>query len=105
MANKNLGELITWLKAQPKKQKVENGFGAPHSDRGYYEDCGFDPVEKTTIGEMLKHARSALGKEFRGWKGGNYKMTKYSNVLIGNYGQCGEQITDTHLKYWDETGV
>lgn len=100
VGNFDLGQLISWLKQQDPNQKVKNGFGYPHTDRGYYENLAFDPVEETTFGEMLDHAQSALGETFEGWKGGDFEMDEYSSVLIGEYGKCGEHITSTHLKYW-----
>ena len=64
----HLKELIEWLEKQDPKATVKDGFGSPHSDRGYYEDLGFDPVEETTFGEMLAHAKSAMGATFTGWR-------------------------------------
>lgn len=101
MANKNLGELIEWLKKQPKSKIVNNGFSSPHTDRGSYEELAFHPEEESKISDMLKHAKSAINKYFPGWKGGSFKkMNKYTDVLIGEYGHCGENITETHFKYW-----
>lgn len=99
----DLGELIAWLEKQPADAKVMDGFGSPHSDRGSYEDLAFRPVGRTTIGEMLAHARSAMGKTFTGYKGGDYVMNEYTTVKIGNWGSCGEEITQYSLKYWDIT--
>lgn len=102
MANKTLGELIEWLEKQPQDKWVRDGFGSPHSDRGDYSDCAFDPKEGALIEDMLRHAKSALGTTFKGWKGGNYVMEEYVNVLIGEHGHCGENITDTHFKHWEQ---
>lgn len=101
MANKTLDELISWLASQPVDATVRDGFGSPHSDRGDYSNVAFDPVPVTTFGEMLNHARSALDREFSGYKGGEYVMHGYVDALIGQYGSCGENITDTHFKYWE----
>lgn len=102
MANKTLGELITWLEQQDPEMSVRHGFSTPHSDRGSYCDLAFHPEETTSIDQMLENARSALGATFTGWKGGEYKMGEYTDVLIGEYGNCGENITDTHFRYWLE---
>ncbi len=96
-----LKELIEWLEGQDKKDVIQDGFGSPHSDRGYYENLAFDPVPETTIGEMLKHAKSAKGEVFIGWKGGNFKMTEYTEVFIGGHGRCGEPINSANLKLWE----
>lgn len=96
----DLGELIKWLEGQPSDAEVMDGFGSPHSDRGSYEDLAFEPVGTTTIGEMLTHARSAMGKTFSGYKGGDFTMNEYTTVKIGHWGSCGEEITTHTLKYW-----
>jgi hypothetical protein len=98
-----LEDLINFLKEQDPKLIVNDGFGYPHSDRGSYENLAFDPVEKTTFGEMLKHADSAVGKTFKGWKGGDFKMDLYTSCYIGKYGECGEPITSAHFKLWKLT--
>lgn len=95
-----LKDLIDWLKQQDEKSVVTDGFGSPHCDRGYYEHLAFDPVEQTTFGEMLKHAKAANGKTFTGWKGGDYKMHDYTTCKIGIHGECGEEITTAHCRLW-----
>ena len=99
-----LKELIKWLKKQDAEMVVKDGFSSPHSDRGDYEDLAFTPESEAKIGDMLMHATSALNNTFRGWKGGDFKMDDYTNVHIGEYGDCGEEITSTHFKYWLITG-
>lgn len=84
----NLGDLIKQLKDYNPNTVVPLGFGAPHSYRGDYYSVAFEPVEVTTIGEMLEHAKSALGATFTGYKGGEYKMEEYSECWIADYGCC-----------------
>lgn len=100
VANKNLRELIEWLAAQDPNKVVEHGFGEPHSDRGDYSNLAFKPEATARIGDMLIFARSALGRTFTGYKGGEFLMNEYVDVLVGSWGYCGENITDTHLRYW-----
>lgn len=95
-----LSDLITWLQKQKKTAKVKDGFGSPHSDRGDYYDLAFDPVPETTFGDMLKHAESALGATFEGYKGGEFTMYGTTDCKIASYGMCGEHITSAHLKLW-----
>lgn len=95
-----LKELIEWLEERDPNQVVLDGFGCPHSDRGNYEDLAFDPVKRTTYGEMLSNASRALGCTFGGWKGGEFKMDEYSKCRIGHVGECGEDITSAHLRLW-----
>ena len=102
--NMTLGKLIEWLKEQDKNLIVKDGFGSPHSDRGSYDELAFTPQEESKIADMLKHAKSANGAIYTGWKGGDYKMSLNTPVLIGEYGSCGDEITDLHFKYWLLTG-
>jgi len=95
-----LRDLIEWLEQQDQNADVIDGFGSPHSERGYYEKLAFKPVPITTFGQMLTHAKSALGKTFSGYKGGEYLMDEYTKCCIGEYGTFGEDITSIHLKYW-----
>ena len=95
-----LGHLITWLEQQDPSLTVEDGFGSPLSDRGDYSDLAFDPMPHAKLGEMLRHARSAVDETFPGWKGGEFTMNEWTDVHIGEYGTCGEEITSAHLKLW-----
>ncbi len=88
-----LNELIAQLEAATPTLIVERGFGKPHSDRGFYENLAFKPAENVTVESMLGHARSALGKIFEGYKGGDYLMDKNTEVYIGNWGECGEPLS------------
>ena len=104
MGNMRLGRLIQWLENQDPELVVKDGFGSPHSDRGSYDELAFDPVPEAKIGDMLRCAKSALGATFEGWKGGEYTMNEYTPVYIGEFGECGDEITPIHFKYWLLTG-
>jgi hypothetical protein len=95
--------LIKWLEKQDLDCVVEYGFGSPHSDRGNYYNLAFNPVKCTTFRDMLRHARSAYGSTFTGWKGGDFLMNSDTECFIGEYGVCGELITSAHLKLWQLT--
>ncbi len=97
MTNKTLGDLIEWLRSQDASRVVPYAFGSPHSDRGSYRDLAFAPEESSTIGAMLAHAEAAVGRTFEGYKGGSFTMGDWSNVKIGDWGICGENITDAHF--------
>lgn len=99
-----LGDLIDWLEKQDQNLIVKDGFGSPHSDRGDYSELAFTPVPEAKISDMLRFAKSADGKTFTGYKGGEYKMDRLTPVYIGEYGTCGEGITTIHFKYWLATG-
>ena len=100
VTNMTLGKLIEWLSKQDPNLIVADGFGKPHSDRGDYSELAFDPAPQATLGEMLRHAKSALERTFTGWKGGEFTMHEWTPVLIGEHGDCGEAITEIHFKYW-----
>lgn len=96
-----LGNLIEWLREQNPELKVLHGFGEPMSYRGYYEDVAFEPVEETTFGEMLKHAESALGTTFTGYKGGDFTMHEYTDCWIASYGTSdGDKIGPSIKALW-----
>lgn len=59
----------------------------------------FEPVENTTIGEMLEHAKSALGATLTGPKGGEYTIDRYSDCGIAAYGYWGESLGPILLEY------
>lgn len=99
-ANMTLKDLIEWLEKQDQDLVIKDGFGSPHSDRGSYAELAFTPKDEALIGDMLKHAKSALNNTFQGWKGGEFTMTEHTPVYIGEYGECGDAITPIHFKYW-----
>lgn len=97
-----LGELIQWLETQDKNDIVTDGFSSPHSDRGFYYNLAFTPQPESRIGDMLDHAKGAVGSTFTGYKGGDYFMDLNTEVLIGGYESCGEEINSYTLKYWEQ---
>lgn len=100
MNHTTLKDLIAWLEAQDPELIVKDGFSNPHSDRGSYDELAFHPEAEARIGDMLKHARSAVGATFTGWKGGEFKMDLWTPVYIGEYGDCGDAITPITFKCW-----
>lgn len=84
-----LGELIEALEAADPNHVAPLGFGVPFSWRGNYADIAFEPQSNVTVGSMLEHARSALGKTFRGYKGGEFTMHEYTDCYIDRYGESG----------------
>lgn len=96
--------LIQWLEEQDQTAIVRFGFGEPHSFRGYYEQLAFEPVENAVIGDMLAHAKSALGKTFTGYKGGEFEMDEHTDCWISEYGTSYQatKIGMTILTYWED---
>jgi hypothetical protein len=95
-----LRDLIERLERADPNRKVPKGFHEPHSYRGIYEDLAFEPTENITVGEMLAAAKSALGKTFEGYKGGDYEMDWHTDVWIAYEGSGnGEMIGNMLLDY------
>ncbi len=95
-----LGELIDELKKQPNPHRnIPLGFGHPHSYRGYYDQLAFSPLEQTTIIGMLKCAEASVGRTFTGWKGGQYKMDRSTEVHIAETGNTGEELGPIFLSF------
>lgn len=88
-----LGHLITLLEKIPFDLKVKKGFENPHSWRGAYDELAFEPVDNTTIGEMLSEAKKALNNTYAGYKGDNFTVNEWTDVHIDFYGSSG----DSHL--------
>lgn len=87
-----LGKLISELEALPIGAMVAN-LQSPHSYRGYYSDLSFEMGEGSRHAEdLLKSCRSAMGKVFVGYKGGNYVMGALTPVWVANYGCTGDRL-------------
>lgn len=87
-----LGKLINVLAEMPPEKKIE-GFGRPHSYRGYYSDLAFERTEgQISATDLLDICRSAMGEVFEGYKGGDFQMGQNTPVWIANYGNCGQKI-------------
>jgi hypothetical protein len=94
----SLGEIIILLESWPKQDDAcRFDFGrtvpdcAPDSYRGYYDQLAMGYEEekeypKPTVAEVLASFKSAVNKEFGGYKGGTYTMTEKTPVWIANYG-------------------
>lgn len=96
-----LERLIEALEKMPADAVVKHGFGRPFSWRGSYSELSFEPEENAVIGDMLAHARSALGQTFTGYKGGEFKMHGYTDCYIDPYGECpGNGISEQLVAYW-----
>ena len=85
---KHLECIIATLEQFPREKVVPLGWGegSAHSYRGYYDDLAFEPKRNATVGEMLDEARSAIGKTFSGWKGGEYEMDTFTTCWLAPRG-------------------
>lgn len=95
-----LEDVIARLERENPTRTVQVGFANPHSYRGYYEDLAFEITGPTSVGDMLAAARSALGATYQGWKGGDYEMSRYTEVwLVQEEGDCGETLGAVLLEH------
>ncbi|MBF0850473.1 hypothetical protein HKD27_05980 [Gluconobacter sp. R75690] len=88
-------ELIDFLEKQDQSKVIASGWGegSAHSYRGYYSDLAFEARSNVTIADMLAEAKSALGKEFEGYKGGEYVMGRHTDCYLAEYGSCGDELS------------
>lgn len=93
----SLGRLIRLLECEPPDNTVRFDFGGfiprkVNSYRGYYDHLaiGYDEdySNQPVVRDLLAELRSAIGKTFQGYKGGDYRMDERTPVWVGNYGHC-----------------
>lgn len=77
-----------------------------------WEALGFDFVgyehfdkniehKEPTIQELLTELKSAIGKEYTGWKGGEFRMDENTPVWVANSGNSGHTaIVDVLDEGW-----
>lgn len=107
----SLGEFIKELESTDLKydeetyKEVEFDFGTAvptelSSWRGSYDELalgyklsGYDNDSEhfanTKADKLLEHLKSAIGKEYEGYKGGDYTMNEDTPVWVANYGHSG----------------
>ena len=87
-----LGKMIASLEAMPEGAEVANLRDA-HSYRGYYCDLAFECNEGTRPAvDLLAECKSAMGKVFWGYKGGDFVMGALTPVWLASYGCCGLKL-------------
>ncbi|MCA9878442.1 MAG: hypothetical protein KC442_11690 [Thermomicrobiales bacterium] len=97
----SLGELIAQLEKQDPGHSIQFDFcrAIPTtlaSWRGAYDELalGFDMDGKDpSVGELLEHLRTAVGRTYTGWKGGDFVMSLETPVWVANPGDgCNTAI-------------
>lgn len=92
-----LGAFIAALEAVDDKTiSVQFDFGGFVPDsimsyRGYYDHLSFDWVVRGndhSVARVLVEAKSAMGKVFTGYKGGDYTMHENTPLWVAQYGDC-----------------
>lgn len=85
-----LGGLIDVLE---KNKDCKISINEPHSYRGYYSDLAFQKCDLYPVSELLSEIyNNVLDKDFEGYKGGEYTMTKDVPLWVANWGSCGDAI-------------
>lgn len=88
----SLAAIIAELQRYDRTLHIVPGFGAPHSWRGDYSECAFNPTTSATVGEMLAHCGEAMLGTFVGWKGGEYEFYDHTACHIAEAKDIGEPI-------------
>jgi hypothetical protein len=91
-----LGEIIDKLSTESPSSPVKvqwggvlTDFGDLMSYRGYYSDLAIDAGDsERTVDQVLSALRSANGKTFYGYKGGDFTMGRGTLVWVSSYGEC-----------------
>lgn len=93
-----LGKLISKLESIDPDLQVR-GLGELNSYRGYCTDLAFAPSNTSeSAGDLLLRCRSAMGKIFEGYKGGDFPMHANTPLWVASYGQApGPRLMDLDL--------
>lgn len=98
----SLGQLIAVLEveaAHDADRVVPIGLSYPHSYRGHYAELAFEPLRRRPIAGMLVDATHCLHRHFTAYKGGEYLMYPSTGLWLASYGEEGEPIGPTLLRF------
>ena len=104
-----LGSLIKFLKVADPQSRVCYDFGytyphSPHSWRGVYSELAFDYSEGNfdempTVTDFLKMLETeVLGKNFVGWKGGDFVMDGVVSLHVAHSGESGHTAISSAIE-------
>jgi len=85
----NLGDIIDAFQQLDPDAVLPIGLNNPHSYRGDYMDLAFEAVTDAKVSDILDVLRSAVGATYEGYKGGDYRMDRWSSCWIAPYGSSG----------------
>jgi hypothetical protein len=90
-----LGDAITFLESRDPAALLQVGLINPHSWRGRYNDLAVEPGRKPqTVADALAVLRTCVGRTFEGYKGGDFKMDKLTDLYLDHYGKSdGGEVT------------
>lgn len=67
---------------------------------GYEAGGEYHATVRKTVGDFLTELKEAVGKEYTGWKGGEYTMNEETPVWVDNPGSCcGTAIVEVGMFY------
>jgi hypothetical protein len=107
-----LGEMISKLDAIEQRNEepevvYDFGYLFPteiDSWRGSYDELALNyksEGEKMKLSEFLSMLKNAVGKEYTGYKGGEFIMTENTPVWVSNYGEaCDTAVIDIVDDEW-----
>ena len=88
-----LGEFIAALEALGDQAQVRGFDGYVRSYRGYYERNATAPCGLVHHADFLaEQYRREIGKDIRGWKGGDFTASLDELVYYADIGETGPQI-------------
>lgn len=80
-----LGAYVEALRRLPSDAEVP--LSEMFSWRGSYDELSVDPAERNSAAVLLADAEQALaGKAFTGYKGGEFKMSRFTPIWADPYG-------------------
>jgi hypothetical protein len=90
MSTITLGSFIHLLQTADPSKVISRSLGNLHSFRGHPTHLAISAQSSSTVQEMLYEARSAVGKEFTGYKDGEYVMDLHTEIHFAFYGTTDE---------------
>ena len=105
----NIKELLGELYAHPshytvalKNESKISHWGDIASYRGYYAEVAVDEGYKAkSVSEVTSDLLGVIGRTFGGYKGGEYTMSKFTNVYFATWGNLGPVTSRAYVD--DET--
>lgn len=88
----NIEELRKELRKLPKSMVFPVGFANPHSWRGSYDEPSVEPAHDVSVKSMLNCLDELVTEEFYGYKGGEYRFSKWQNLHLDAYGEYSGEV-------------
>lgn len=105
-----LGQLIYKLEATKRDDKKTVVFDFEYarptdfdSYRGIYAELaiGFSFGGEMPLNDFIESAKNCIGREFEGYKGGTFGMSRITPIWVANYGNAGSTaVVGVHDDGW-----